>query len=94
MSKERRISKIKWFWKFSAASSDGIKKLFSFLLAVESLEIDGAIKILAIYIYIYNKIKYRLKKKKLKIYYTCVIIWLIFNSFLRDFWDSLSAINS
>ncbi len=56
MSKERRISEIEWFWKFSAAFSGGIKKLFSFLSAVESSEIDGAIKILAIYIYIYNKI--------------------------------------
>jgi len=52
LSKEWRISEIEWFWKFSAASSGGIKKRFSFLSAVESLEIEGAIKILVIYIYI------------------------------------------
>ncbi len=51
LGKERRISEIGRFWKFSAASSGGIKKLFSFLSAVESLGIEGAIKILVIYIY-------------------------------------------
>ncbi len=55
LDKERRISEIKWFLNCSTASAGGIKKLFSFLSAVESSEIEGAIKIL-VYIYINNEI--------------------------------------
>jgi len=55
LGKERRISEIERFSNCSAASAEGIKKLFSFLSAVESSGIEGAIEIL-IYIYIYNEI--------------------------------------
>jgi len=55
LDKERRISEIERFSNCSAASTEGIKKLFSFLSAIESSEIEGAIKIL-VYIYINNEI--------------------------------------
>ncbi len=64
MSKERRISEIDWFSNCSAASVEEIKKLFNFLLAVKLSVIEGAIKLLVIYIEYKEKIKRNNKKQE------------------------------
>jgi len=65
LGKEQRISEIKRFSNYSAASVEGIKKLFNFLSAVESFVIEGAIKILVIYIKYKKKLKEIIKNKKI-----------------------------
>ncbi len=70
LSKERRISEIKWFLNCSAASAGGIKKLFNFLSAVESSVIEEAIKLLVIYIEYKEKIKRNNKKQE-----NNVLVW-------------------
>ncbi len=62
LNKERRISEIGRFSNCSAVSAGEIKKLLSFLSAVELSVIEGAIKILVIYIEYKEKIKRNRRK--------------------------------
>jgi len=62
LSKEQRILEIERFSNYSAASAEGIKKLLNFLLTIKSSEIEGAIKILVIYIEYKEKIKRNSRK--------------------------------
>ncbi len=62
LDKERRISEIGRFSNCSAVSAEGIKKLLSFLSDIESSVIEGAIKILVIYIEYKEKVKRNRRK--------------------------------
>jgi len=62
LDKEQRILEIEWFSNYSAASAGEIKKLLNFLLTIKSSEIEGAIKILIIYIEYKEKIKRNSRK--------------------------------
>ncbi len=62
LDKGRRISEIERFSNCSAVSAGGIKKLLSFLSAIELSEIEGAIEILVIYIEYKEKIKRNRRK--------------------------------